>query len=222
MEKNLIVFSHGVRYGVTGWQRSAVLLTNRSEAVRFIGGVEASDASSATESISVKTVEVKIDEASLGHTGFVALLWCERREVCGRKERNHEIEAVAGDPPLLSRVFFREARLEWLKEECPCAQAFLSGLHCSRGFNSSARRRLAFALGVSAPFARHDDRRKAWRGVLRGLRLERRVKIPESATGLNHALPVETAMALGFRPQWREPEPWSGVNPEYQEIPIAR
>lgn len=152
--------------------------------------------------------QVRIEEA---HNGFVAYA-TDRSSTGCRYSGGQYIVPIIGQVPVLE---YGTAYARWAETMDEEAYNFLDWL--AEYANHATRRSLRFAAGRAHPYARHDQRREAWKAALRGLGVEGDVS---RITGSVRTATVKAALRLDWEPSAPKPQYWQGLPKGIVEIAL--
>lgn len=186
------------------------ILTNRPEAVQLGAfGPEMQESHQARDARGWysyrRFAEVGVDETLLGEGDFVAISEYTHFESCGTY--NHtRVKHVAGREVGETDFSFGTAYAEWAEAHEHEALEHLREFAANKP--RKVQHSLEFAAGAAHPCSPFEQRRKAWRAVLRafGVRgdLSKVVASVRTAT-------VKTALRLGWQPSVPAPKFWQGL-----------
>ena len=118
---------------------------------------------------------------------------------------------LAGEVPVLE---YGSAYARWAERMEAEAYQYLNRLATDK----KVRRSLRFAAGVAHSLAPHDQRRKAWVGVLRALGVHGDVS---RIIGSVRTATCKAALRLGWQSSVAKPEYWEGLPAGVVEISLA-
>jgi len=208
----VVVRSHSSDRYKTITEGPARLITNCPEAVSLgeftteRGGDHRLD-----ESWETNYREVRIGEVP-AEGGFVAYATYRHSTGCQYSGGDYVV-SLAGEVPVLE---YGSAYARWAEAMEEEAYAFLASK--AEGCVKKVQHSLRFAAGVAHSLAPHDQRRRAWVSVLRGLGVREGVS---RIIGSVRTATVKAALRLGWKPSVAKPEHWEGLPSGIVEIPLA-
>ena len=152
--------------------------------------------------------EVRIGEVPVG--GFVAYATYRHSTGCQYVGGDYVVP-LAGEVPVLE---YGSAYARWAERMEAEAYQYLDHLATDK----KVRRSLRFAAGVAHSLAPHDQRRKAWVGVLRALGVHGDVS---RIIGSVRTATCKAALRLGWQSSEAKPEYWEGLPTGVVEISLA-